>query len=150
MRHKAGIQGWAIKSDFYVSRCNEPFYHFPFLKFCANIFQLYQGGKKASSRKLQSFSERKYLWQELNLVLSKGPEQSVWKINIGFRQIQLKFVHFRPEMTNCFNQILICLNLTDSLHIIFAILDGIRNNFEASYPTFLMKIFPYFHYPLYR
>ena len=53
-------------------------------------------------------------------------------------------------MKNCFNQILICLNITDSLHIGFAILDGIRNNFESSYPTFLMRIFPYFHYPFYR
>ena len=53
-------------------------------------------------------------------------------------------------MKNCFNQILIGLNITDSLHIVFAILDGIRNNFEGSYPTFLMKIFPYFHYPFYR
>ena len=53
-------------------------------------------------------------------------------------------------MRNCFNQILICLNLSDSLHIIFAILDGVRNNFESSYPTVLMKIFPYFHYPFYR
>ena len=58
--------------------------------------------------------------------------------------------YFRPEMKNCFNQILIGLNITDSLHIGFAILDGIRNNFETSYPTFLMRIFPYFHYPLYR
>jgi len=53
-------------------------------------------------------------------------------------------------MKNCFNQILIGLNITDSLHIGFAILDGIRNNFESSYPTFLMRIFPYFHYPFYR
>ena len=53
-------------------------------------------------------------------------------------------------MKNCFNQILIGLNITDSLHIVFAILDGIRNNFEGSYPTFLMRIFPYFHYPFYR
>ena len=53
-------------------------------------------------------------------------------------------------MKNCFNQILIGLNITDSLHIVFAILDGIRNNFEDSYPTFLMRIFPYFHYPFYR
>ena len=53
-------------------------------------------------------------------------------------------------MRNVFNQLLICLNLTDSLHIVFAILDMVRNNFEASYPTFLMRIFPYFHYPLYR
>ena len=27
---------------------------------------------------------------------------------------------------------------------------GIRNNFESSYPIFLMRIFPYFHYPFYR
>lgn len=53
-------------------------------------------------------------------------------------------------MRNCFNQILICLNLSDSLHIVFAILDGVRNNFEASYPKFLMKIFPYFQYPFTR
>ena len=56
----------------------------------------------------------------------------------------------RPEMKNCFNQILICLNLMDSLHIIFAILDGVRNNFELYYPIFLMRVFPHFHYPFYR
>ena len=37
-----------------------------------------------------------------------------------------------------------------SLHIIFSILETIRNNFEASYPELLLQVFPYFHYPLLR
>jgi len=60
------------------------------------------------------------------------------------------FVLSRPEMKNCFSNILITLNTSDSLHILFAILDGVRNNFELSYPQVLMRIFPFFHYPFYR
>ena len=37
-----------------------------------------------------------------------------------------------------------------SLHIVFALLENVRNNFEEFYPTFLLHIFPVFHYPLYR
>ena len=32
----------------------------------------------------------------------------------------------------------------------FALLENVRNNFEEFYPTFLLHIFPVFHYPLYR
>ena len=37
-----------------------------------------------------------------------------------------------------------------SLHIMFAILENIRNNFDDFYPNFLTRIFPVFHYPFYR
>ena len=37
-----------------------------------------------------------------------------------------------------------------SLHIVFALMENVRNNFEDFYPTFLLHIFPVFHYPLYR
>ena len=50
----------------------------------------------------------------------------------------------------CFNYLLMALNCFDTLHIIFAIFDVVRNNHEESYPVFLLLIFPYFHYPLYR
>jgi len=60
------------------------------------------------------------------------------------------FVLSRPTMKNCFSDILITLNACDSLHIMFAILDGIRNNWQSSYPEVLMQIFPVFHYPFYR
>jgi len=56
----------------------------------------------------------------------------------------------RPELKNCFNDILIALNTCDSLHIMFAILENIRNNFDDFYPNFLTRIFPVFHYPFYR
>ena len=35
----------------------------------------------------------------------------------------------RREMRNCFNNILIALNICDSLHLIFAIMDAVRNSF---------------------
>ena len=50
----------------------------------------------------------------------------------------------------CFNYILMALNCSDTLHIIFAILDVVKNNHGDSYPNFFTIIFPYFHYPLYR
>ncbi|XP_023327385.1 FMRFamide receptor [Eurytemora carolleeae] len=56
----------------------------------------------------------------------------------------------RPDMRNCFGQILISLNFFDSLHIGFSILESLRNNFESSYPDLLLHIFPFFHYPMYR
>ena len=37
-----------------------------------------------------------------------------------------------------------------SLHIVFAILDGIRNSCDIQYPDFLLHSFPVFQYPLYR
>ena len=37
-----------------------------------------------------------------------------------------------------------------SIHLIFAILDGVRNSFESFYPQWLLLLFPYLHYPLYR
>ena len=39
---------------------------------------------------------------------------------------------------------------TFSIHLIFAILDGVRNSFESFYPQWLLLLFPYLHYPLYR
>jgi len=56
----------------------------------------------------------------------------------------------RKSMRSCFNNILISLNLSDCTHLMFAILDGIRNSFVSYYPQWLLFIFPYFHYPLYR
>ena len=50
----------------------------------------------------------------------------------------------------CFNYLLVALNCFDTFHIVFAILDVIRNNHEEAYPDTLLSIFPYFHYPLYR
>ena len=50
----------------------------------------------------------------------------------------------------CFNYLLTALNIFDTLHIVFAILDVIRNNHQSFYPDTLLTIFPYFHYPLYR
>ena len=42
----------------------------------------------------------------------------------------------RREMRNCFNNILIALNICDSLHLIFAIMDAVRNSFGQKYlPT---------------
>ena len=50
----------------------------------------------------------------------------------------------------CFNYLLVALNCFDTFHIVFAILDVVRNNHEEVYPDALLTIFPYFHYPLYR
>ena len=50
----------------------------------------------------------------------------------------------------CFNYLLVALNCFDTLHIVFAILDVIRNNHEEAYPDIFLKTFPYFNYPLYR
>jgi len=60
------------------------------------------------------------------------------------------FVLARREMRNCFNNILIALNVCDSLHLIFAIMDAVRNSFGELYPSHLLHIFPYIHYPFYR
>jgi len=50
--------------------------------------------------------------------------------------------------SNCFNNILTALNITDSLHIIFAILDVLRVDFKSVYEDLLPQpFFPYFHYP---
>ncbi|XP_023326789.1 G-protein coupled receptor daf-37 [Eurytemora carolleeae] len=71
--------------------------------------------------------------------------------SIGFMgNILAIFLLSRTEMWNCFSQILISMICFDSLHIIFSILETIRNNFEASYPELLLQVFPYFHYPLLR
>ena len=56
----------------------------------------------------------------------------------------------RKEMRNCFNQILIAINVCDSTHLEFAILEAIRTSFGQLYPAQLLKIFPYVHYPFYR
>ena len=49
----------------------------------------------------------------------------------------------------CFNYLLVAHNCFDTFHIVFAILDVVRNNHEEAYPDSLLTIFPYFHYPLY-
>ena len=52
---------------------------------------------------------------------------------------------------NCFNNILTALNITDSLHILFAILEVFRVDFGTTYTSVFPHLFyPYFHYPLYR
>ena len=38
----------------------------------------------------------------------------------------------------------------DSIHLVLAILDGVRNSFVIFYPQWLLIVFPYLHYPLYR
>ena len=43
-----------------------------------------------------------------------------------------------------------CYQLGGSLHIVFAMLDMVRNNWPDSYPDLLLSVFPFFHYPLYR
>lgn len=59
------------------------------------------------------------------------------------------FVLLKKEKI-CFNYLLVALNCFDSFHIVFAILDVMRNNHQELYPDYLLGIFPYFHYPLYR
>ena len=59
------------------------------------------------------------------------------------------FVLLKKEKI-CFNYLLVGLNFFDTFHIVFAILDVVRNNHEELYPDNLLAIFPYFHYPLYR
>ena len=39
---------------------------------------------------------------------------------------------------------------SDSLHIIFGVLEAFRNAFSVLYPYFLRVSFPWFHYPFYR
>ena len=50
----------------------------------------------------------------------------------------------------CFNFLLVALNIFDTIHIFFALLDVVRNNHDDFYPDALLSIFPFFHYPLYR
>ena len=53
--------------------------------------------------------------------------------------------------SNCFNNILTALNVTDSLHIVFAMLDVLRVDFTEVYGRLLPHaFFPYFHYPALR
>lgn len=56
----------------------------------------------------------------------------------------------RKEMKNCFNHILIAVNICDSLHVVFAIFESVRNSFMDYYPQYFLVLFPYIHYPLYR
>lgn len=59
------------------------------------------------------------------------------------------FVLLKKEKI-CFNYLLAALNFFDTFHLVFAILDVIRNNHADAYPESLLAVFPYFHYPLYR
>ena len=59
------------------------------------------------------------------------------------------FVLMKKEKI-CFNYLLAALNFFDTFHLVFAILDVIRNNHADVYPDILLSSFPYFHYPLYR
>ena len=59
------------------------------------------------------------------------------------------FVLMKKEKI-CFNYLLASLNFFDTFHLVFAILDVIRNNHADVYPDTLLYSFPYFHYPLYR
>ena len=54
------------------------------------------------------------------------------------------------QARNCFSDILIALNLSDSVHIVLAMLENLRNCLEENYPAVLIHIFPHFHYPFYR
>ena len=42
------------------------------------------------------------------------------------------------------------INVFDSLHIVFAIMESFRLTFEEYYPNFLLHSFPWFHFPIYR
>jgi len=54
--------------------------------------------------------------------------------------------------SNCFNNLLTALNITDSLHILLAILEVVRYDFPTTYSVILPHphIWPYLHYPVYR
>jgi len=54
--------------------------------------------------------------------------------------------------SNCFNNLLTALNITDSLHIIFAVLDVVRYDFPSTYSLLLPDphMYPYVHYPAFR
>ena len=71
-------------------------------------------------------------------------------LQTGGVNVVLTVFCFRKEMRNCFNQILIAINVCDSTHLVFAILEAIRTSFVQLYPAQLLKIFPYVHYPFYR
>ena len=42
------------------------------------------------------------------------------------------------------------LLISDNLHIVFGILEAYRLSFSYYYPTFMLRIFPYFQFPFYR
>ena len=42
------------------------------------------------------------------------------------------------------------INVFDSLHIVFAIMESFRLTFDEYYPNFLLHSFPWFHFPIYR
>lgn len=42
------------------------------------------------------------------------------------------------------------LVVSDSLHIIFGMLEAFRNSFSGFYPDILLETFPWFQYPFYR
>ncbi|XP_023337012.1 FMRFamide receptor [Eurytemora carolleeae] len=55
------------------------------------------------------------------------------------------------ETRNCFNQLLIALNIFDSLFLVFAILEGLRTDFNQIYLAITSQYFLNFvHYPLLR
>merc|ERR1712227_78920 len=58
------------------------------------------------------------------------------------------------EMRNkCFNNLLTVLNITDSFHLVFAILEALQYNFPIAYKTIVqenMFFYPLIHYPGYR
>ena len=74
------------------------------------------------------------------------------RVNVRLQSIvviyHLTMTTFQEKI--CFNFLLIALNVFDTSHIVFAILDVVRSNHEKFYPEALLAIFPYFHYPLYR
>jgi len=61
------------------------------------------------------------------------------------------FVFMSKDMRNCFYNLMIALNISDSIHIIFAILDVIKTDFPETYKTFIHPdVFTFIHYPFYR
>ena len=42
------------------------------------------------------------------------------------------------------------INVFDSFHIVFAIMESFRLTFDEYYPNFLLHSFPWFHFPIYR
>ena len=69
---------------------------------------------------------------------------------VSFRRTKFLCKFENVQARNCFSDILIALNLSDSVHIVLAMLENLRNCLEENYPAALIHIFPHFHYPFYR
>ena len=64
--------------------------------------------------------------------------------------VSILVLNSKDMRSNCFNNILTALNITDSLHIVFAMLEVLRADFVEVYNFLPHQFFPYFHYPALR